>query len=182
MTTANLMQGTAPATGQPWRLSARARKVTLVAHIAAGGGWLGMEIVLGVLVVTALSSGSDRDTAAISIAIAAFANWPLVVVGAITFATGMLLAIGSKFGLVRYWWVLAKIVVNLMLVTLVIVLLSPGVAELGSTAREYLEGAGAPVVLTPQILFPPIVASTAMLFAMTLGMFKPWGRISRTRT
>jgi hypothetical protein len=159
-------------------LSARGRKITLVAHIAAAGSWIGIELVLGVLVITAMTAERSADVAALSVAIAAFANWPLVFVGAVTLVSGLLLGLGTKIGVLRYWWVVVKLALNVVLLTLVFVLLMPGVATLGSSASEALAG-GTPVVFDGQLIFPPIVSSTALVFAMTLAVFRPWGRVKQ---
>ena len=54
------------------------------------------------------------------------ATWPLVWSGSSTLASGVLLGLGTKYGLVRYRWVLVKLVVNVVLVTLVVLVLWPG--------------------------------------------------------
>ena len=163
--------------GRPPRLSARARKLMLLVHIASAGAWLGLDLVLGILVVTAI--GSDATGAAAAAAsIAAFATWPLVTVGVVTLASGVVLGIGSKYGLVRYWWMLVKLVINVVLVVLVIAVLTPGVEQLGETGRAALADGSAPEIAA-NLLFPPIVSSTAVVVAMTLAVFKPWGRLRR---
>jgi hypothetical protein len=161
-----------------WRLSPRARRLTLFLHIAASGAWLGFDLVLGVLVVTAISTG-DSETALITLAtLTAFVPAPLVVVGLLSLVTGVLLGLGSKYGLFRYWWVLAKLVINLVLLTLTVVLLGPEVTELSAVARGALTTQGAtPAVGT--LIFPPVVSSTALLLAILLSVFKPWGRRRR---
>lgn len=161
------------------RLSTRARKVVLLAHIAAAGAWLGIDLVLGILVVAALTSPDATGAAAAAATISTFATWPLVVVGLVTLTTGVLLGFATKYGLVRYWWVLAKLVINVVLVVLVVLVLSPGVTALGEGARVALED-GAALPVTGTLLFPPIVSSTAVIVAMTLAVFKPWGRLRRS--
>lgn len=160
------------------RLSARARKLVLLVHIAAAGAWLGLDLVLGILIVTGLTTGDATSAASAALSLAAFATWPLLAVGAVTLASGVLLGLGSKYGLVRYWWVLVKLVINVMLVTLVVVLLWPGIAEVADTGRAALADDTAPE-LRWNMVFPPIVSSTAVVVAMTLAVFKPWGRIRR---
>jgi hypothetical protein len=162
------------------RLSTRTRKLVLLVHIATAGAWLGIDLVLGILVITALSSPDATGAAAAAASIATFATWPLVVVGLVTLITGLLLGFATKFGLARYWWVLAKLVINVVLVALVVIVLSPGVTTLGEASRAALEGGAAPPV-TGTLLFPPIVSSTAVIVAMTLAVFKPWGRVRRSR-
>jgi hypothetical protein len=162
------------------RLSTRTRKLVLLVHIAAAGAWLGLDLVLGILVVTALTSPDATGAGAAAASIATFATWPLVVVGLVTLLTGVLLGFATKYGLVRYWWVLVKLVINAVLVVLVMLVLSPGVTALGEASRAALEEGAAPSV-TGTLLFPPIVSSTAVVIAMTLAVFKPWGRVQRSR-
>ena len=164
---------------RPFRLSPRTRKTVLLTHIASAGTWLGMDLVLGVLVFTSFTAG-DAPAAAAAASIASFTTWPLVTVGLLTLATGVLLGLGSKYGLVRYWWVLVKLVLNVVLVTLVIVVLAPGTEVLAGTALESLAAGTAPE-LDATLVFPPIVSSMAVMVAMTLSVFKPWGRLGAGR-
>lgn len=162
-----------------YRLPTRVRKTVLLVHIAAAGAWLGLDLVLGILVVTALT-GDPTGAGAAAASIATFATWPLAVVGLVTLASGVTLGVGSKYGLARYWWVLVKLVLNIVLVTLVLLVLSPGVQSLGEQGREALASGGV-LEMDPSMLFPPIVSSTAVLVAMLLSVFKPWGRVARTK-
>ncbi|CAL9352947.1 MULTISPECIES: hypothetical protein [Nocardiopsis] len=155
------------------RLGARTRKTVLLVHIAAAGSWLGLDLVLGVLVVTALLGGDD---ASVAVALAAFATWPLVAVGTLTLLSGIVLGWGTRYGLVRYWWVLLKLAANVVLLTLVALLLSPEVTALAERARTAL-AEEAPFAVGAQLLFPPLVSTTAVAAAMALSVFKPWGRV-----
>ncbi len=92
---------------------------------------------------------------------------------------GLDLVLGLNHGLTRFWWVLAKLVLNVVLVALVFVLLWPGVVSVGEVGRTALDAGTSPEVRW-NLLFPPVVSSTAVIFAMTL-VFKPWGRVRRTR-
>jgi hypothetical protein len=148
-----------------------------VLHVAAAGTWLGIDVVLGILVFTALSGGGDRPAIALAGA-GLFATWPLAAVGLLTLGTGILLGLGSKYGLLRYWWVAVKLVLNVVLVTLVAVLLAPELGTLaGSAHRSLADGRELPDLT--DLAFPPIVSTTAVLVAMTLSVFKPWGKVRR---
>lgn len=160
-----------------WRPAPKLRKTLLLVHIAAAGVWLGLDVVLGVLTIQALTADA-APAAAAAVSIAAFTTWPLITVGLLTLATGVLLGLGSKYGLVRYRWVLIKLVLNLVLVALVPALLLPGVAALHGSGLAALDAGGTPTV-PATALFPPIVSSVAVAFAMTLSVFKPWGRLRR---
>jgi hypothetical protein len=164
--------------GVRWRLGARTRKSVLVLHIASAGAWLGIDVVMAVLIFTALLS-DDGGTKALSYrALELIAVWPLLTTGMVCLLTGIVLGLGSKYGLVRYWWVAVKLVLNLALSGLVLVALAPEVSQ--AAARARLFESGQPVALpVGDLIFPPIVSPTALLVAMVLAVFKPWGRIRR---
>ncbi|MGN9778866.1 DUF2269 family protein [Micromonospora sp. H33] len=161
-----------------WRIGPRLRRVLLLLHIASAGAWLGFDIVLGLLVLAAFGPGDDLGAAAALTSTGYFATWPLATIGLVCLATGVLLGLGTKYGLVRYWWVAVKLVLNVVLVTLVIALLSPGVRELTEGTRASLAD-GRPLPELTDMAFPPIVSTTAVLVAMTLSVFKPGGQVRR---
>lgn len=166
---------TALAPARPWRRGARARRGVLVVHIAAAGTWLGIDVVLAVLVGTALF---EPDVAAAVTALRAltFLVWPLLAAGVLCLVSGVVLGLGSKWGVVRYRWVAVKLVLNVVLVVLVAVLLRPAVADAGELAAGWAGAVPPPV---GDLVYPPIVSTTALLVAMTLSVVKPWGRIRR---
>ncbi|TCO55238.1 hypothetical protein [Actinocrispum wychmicini] len=150
------------------KLAKGTRRGLLVTHIVAAGTWIGMDVVMGVLVFTALS---DRDLLAANInALAQFAVWPLLTAGLVCLVSGVLLGLGTRYGLVRYWWVAVKLALNVVLCTLVLFSLRPGVEEAVATGQP-----------GDSMAFPPIVSTTALLFATFLSVYKPWGRV-RKRT
>jgi phage shock protein PspC (stress-responsive transcriptional regulator) len=146
----------------------------------AAGAWIGIDVVLATLVVTAWATG-DVDTEAVCYqALELFAVWPLSIAGAVSLVTGVVLGLGSRYGLVRYWWVATKLVMNVMLTTLVLLVLRPGVEEVAEYGRRLAarRPGGADVGF---LFYPPVVSLTALLVAVMLSVFKPWGRIRRLR-
>jgi hypothetical protein len=163
-----------------WRLGARTRKSVLLVHIASAGAWLGIDVVMAVLVFTALLTDNSGTKALCFQALELVAVWPLLITGLVCLITGVILGLGSKYGLVRYWWVAVKLVLNLLLTGLVLVALAPEVAQAAERGRQFMEGQ--PATLTVgDLIFPPIVSPTALTVAMVLAVFKPWGRIRRSR-
>jgi hypothetical protein len=176
MTTTYTRPAPAAAEARPWRLYGRTRKTVLVLHISSAGVWLGIDVVMGVLVFTALLTGSNRTKALCYQALELFAVWPLLATGLLCLATGVLLGLGSKYGLVRYWWVAVKLVLNIVLSGLVLVALRPAVIDAAARAGDFLSG-GAPDLGVGALIFPPVVSTGALLFATVLSVFKPWRRI-----
>lgn len=161
-----------------WRPSPKVRKTLLLTHIVSAGSWLGFDLVLGILTLTALRADATTAAAA-AVSLAAFTTWPLITTGLLTLTSGILLGIGSKYGLVRYRWVLIKLVLTIVLIALVPILLLSGVSTLNENGLRALEAGDTPLVAW-NALFPPIVSSTSMIVAMTISVFKPWGRTAFT--
>jgi hypothetical protein len=94
-------------------------------------------------------------------------------------ATGLVLGLGTKWGLVRYWWVLVKLILSLVMTVLVFVALVLGVngivvlAATGASADAMRASLG-PFVMG--LMFPPVVSFLMLGAAVTLSIFKPWRR------
>ena len=162
-----------------WRLGVNTRKGVLVVHIASAGAWLGIDVVMAVLVFTALVTDDDRTKALAFRALELVAVGPLLATGLVCLLTGILLGLSSRYGLVRYWWVAAKLAPNLLLTSLVLIALAPEVTDAAERARRFDAGVPAPLGIG-DLIFPPIVSPTALLVAFVLAVFKPWGRIRRS--
>ena len=164
---------------RPWRLGARTRKGVLVVHIVSAGVWIGIDVVMAVVIFTALLA-DDNTKALCYRALELFAVWPLLTAGLVCLASGVVLGLGTKYGLVRYWWVAIKLVLNIVLTALVPIALRPEVAKAAEQGWRFAAGEPASLVVG-NLIFPPIVSPTALLLAAVLAVFKPWGRI-RNRT
>jgi len=104
----------------------------------------------------------------------------MTVAGVTCLVTGIVLGLGTVYGLVRYWWVAIKLVLNLVLTALALVALRPGVEEIADRGERLLDGE-AVVTAIGDLAFPPIVSPTVLMIAVVLSVFKPWGRIRRSR-
>ncbi|MEQ7123766.1 hypothetical protein ABN034_04525 [Actinopolymorpha sp. B11F2] len=165
---------------RPRRLGARTRKAFLLIHIASAGAWIGIDVVMAVLVFTGFLT-DDRDTAAIAFqALELTTVWPLLTTGLICLVSGVVLGLGTKYGLVTYWWVAIKLVLNIVLTALVLLSLRGGVADVAEYGRQLAEGSGAGSPAT-DMLYPPIVSPTALMVALLLAVYKPWGLIRKRR-
>jgi hypothetical protein len=160
-------------------LGARTRKGFLVAHVASAGTWIGIDVVMGVLVFTALV-GEEETRALCYRALELFAVWPLIATGLVCLASGVVLGLGTKWGLIRYWWVAVKLALNVALVALVPVALRPQVIEKAEQGRRFVAEEPASLAVG-DLIFPPIVSPTLLLLAFVLAVFKPWGPIRERR-
>jgi hypothetical protein len=161
-----------------WRMRPRTRKGVLVLHIVSAGAWIGLDVMLGVLVFTAFLT-ADRATAALCYQAMPLLVWPILAAGLTCLSSGVVLGLGTHHGLLRYWWVVVKLALNVVLVVLVGVLLAPGITEAAEYGRRLAEGPATADV--SNLGFPPIVSGTSLVIATILAVYKPWGRVRAAR-
>jgi hypothetical protein len=165
-----------PTLTQSWR------KTILVLHIAGGVGWMGLDAGLLILAATGLTTGSARTAAACYTAIGLVVPPVVLTLSLTMLGTGLMLGLGSKWGLLRYWWVLLKLALGLVLTALVFFALLPLTSALPEAVVSAGDGGGAAVrsalgAVPVQLMFPPVVSFLALGFALALSVFKPWGRV-----
>ncbi|RCW46065.1 hypothetical protein DFQ14_102367 [Halopolyspora algeriensis] len=170
-----------PAAARGRRLGPRRRKGVLVLHIVTAGAWIGIDVVLAVLVFTALLTDNARTAAVSYQALGLFAIWPLLSAGLVCLASGIVLGLGTKYGLVRYWWVAVKLVINVVFVLLVPLALQPTVTAAVRHGRGLTTGEPLTFAIT-ELIFPPVVSPAGLLIAVILAVYKPWGRIRKGRS
>lgn len=158
------------------RLGTRLRKLILLFHIGSAGAWLGIDVAMAAVIFTGLSTDDPQRAAVAFRALEIFTIIPLLTVGVICLITGLFLGWGSKWGVLRYKWVLVKLILNLVLTLLVLVALRSGVQDAAIYGSEL--AAGVETSVDPSdLIYPPIVSTSSLTFAMILAVFKPWGRV-----
>ena len=161
---------------RPLAIRPRLRKAALVLHIVSGIGWMGADIVLFILLVTGLTTDDGALAAACYRAVAVFVPVAVPVLALGMLATGLLLGWGTRWGVLRYWWVVVKLALGTIMVVLVFLSLLPGVNDLKTadatlTADAVRDSLGS---ATDQMLYPPIVSFLMLTTAAILSVYKPW--------
>jgi hypothetical protein len=151
------------------------RKPWLVLHLLSAGAWIGIDVIVAVLVALGRLGGSPGLRGLAYQALGTFVVWPMLTSGLICLVTGVMLGWRSRWGLLRYWWVVVKLALNLVLCTLIVVLLQPGMGDVRDHGAAL--AAGTPTVIDAgSLIFPPAVSLTALSLATVLAVYKPWGR------
>ncbi|QFQ98005.1 DUF2269 domain-containing protein [Streptomyces phaeolivaceus] len=152
------------------------RRALLVVHVAVSAAWLGLTLGLLALGVTAGTTGAAVTVEASVRAMELFADWLLIPVGVMTFASGLALSLGTKWGLARHRWVWTKFWLTLATLTATVLALRPGV----NTAVTAV-AAGGPLPDAGDVLFGPLVSLSAYVFMTVISVLKPWGLTRRGR-
>jgi len=154
------------------RLDHSWRRLILTVHIGASVGWLGAAYVGLVLAVVGLTTpDAGRRAAAYQVLdLLDLAAW--VPLGGAAVGTGFVLGMGTKWGLVRYWWVLAKLVGGGVVLVVPLLARSPNVDRANAAIA-----AGAPVGgLAVSVLAPCIASVVVLSISTALSTYKPGGR------
>ncbi|MEM1506117.1 DUF2269 domain-containing protein [Domibacillus sp. 8LH] len=114
------------------------RKFALTAHIIFSIGWLGAVISFLALVITALITEDAQTVAAIWIAMESIGWFAIVPLALASLLTGLVMAIGTPWGLFRHYWVLFKFLLTIL--TTIILLLNMGtvsyLADISAESRS----------------------------------------------
>ena len=144
-----------------WRLGGRTRKTVLLFHILAAGTWFGLDVAMAVLVFTAIFTESTEVRAHTLQSLRLVTVWPMFSAAMVSLITGVILGLGSKYGLLRYWWVAIKLALNIILSTLILTALRGEVTKAADLGSQLAAGADLDWNFS-NMLYPPIVSPTAL--------------------
>ena len=162
------------------RLSPRARRVVLTAHVISSVALVGSSA--GVLIVALSAAATDETVAAhalyTTMRTAVFAL--AVPLSFIALGTGIALGLGTKWGVLRHRWVAAKLV-------LLVAIILTGVLVVRPSMDHVIAATAAPAPAAKPDLgssqWEPAVAAASNIVlaiaAVALAVFKPGGRLRR---
>ncbi|MFE6198255.1 DUF2269 domain-containing protein [Streptomyces sp. NPDC057838] len=158
------------------KLGRSARRAVLVVHVIASASWLGLTLGLLALGTTAATTGSAVSVEASVRTMKLFADWLLLPVAFLTLLSGLVLSLGTAWGLARHRWVVTKFWLTLATTAATAFALRPGV----NTAVTAV-AAGGPLPDAGDVLFGPLVSLSAYVFMTVISVLKPWGPTHRGR-
>src|SRR5215216_7210730 len=116
-------------------LTPRLRKLALTAHVTSSVGWLGAVVAFLALSVAGLTS-QDPQTVRAAYLVMELTGWVVLVpLSLASLVTGLVCSLASIWGLFRHYWVLFKLVINLV-ATIVLLLYMQTLDYLGDIAAE----------------------------------------------
>ncbi|MEU7581794.1 DUF2269 domain-containing protein [Streptomyces sp. NPDC041068] len=150
------------------KLSRPARRATLVVHVVGAAGWLGLTLGLLALALTAITTGSTATVEATVRSMQIFTDWLVIPLALLTLLSGLLLSLGTQWGLARHRWVYTKFWLTLATTIASVFALRPGVSDAAATVA-----AGNPLAEPTDLIAGPIVSLSAYLFMTVLSVLKP---------
>ncbi|MER5260951.1 hypothetical protein ABTZ99_02555 [Actinosynnema sp. NPDC002837] len=141
-------------------LKPKAGKTWLLLHVVTSVGWLGVTIGMLVLALAAF------DAPQLYQAMELLGDLVVLPLALGALVTGVVLSLGTKWGLVRHRWVLVKFVLTVVAVIATTFSLRSGLHE----AADGVVAAGG------DVLAAACVSLALYTFNTVLSVFKPWGR------
>ena len=152
-------------------LSPGVRKFALTGHLTFSIGWIGAVVAYLGVALAAAASEEVRTVQAAWIAMELMGWYVIVPLAIASLFTGIVLALGTKWGLFRHYWVVFSLGMTLFS-TVVLLLHMPTVSSTAELAQR-LEG---PALLRlGSDLFHPGVGLVVLLLIQVLNMYKPPG-------
>lgn len=149
----------------PWR------KLTLAMHLTVSIGWIGGVLVYLALGLLAVTSQDEQTIRAAWIAMEVSGWYVLVPLAVATVVTGLLMALGTKWGLFRHYWVLISFLLTCFAAT-ILALHMPSVSSAAEVARR---AEGDRLRALGGDLFHPTAGLMVLLAVLVLNMYKPAG-------
>jgi hypothetical protein len=156
------------------------RKVGLVVHVAGSVGWLGAVVASAVLGVVGTTSDDAGVVRAVYLVLEPLGWYALVPFSLASLVTGLVQALGTRWGLLRHYWVLAKLAMNLF-ATGVLLLYMQTLTLLAATARELGPDGDVDALRTPSPVVHATAAVVLLVVALVLAIYKPRGVTGRRR-
>ncbi|AWZ07808.1 MULTISPECIES: hypothetical protein [unclassified Streptomyces] len=152
----------------------RLRKLTLTAHVTASVGWLGAVAAFLALAVAGLA-GSAPETVRASYLAMELVGWFVIVPFSVaSLLTGVVQSPGTVWGLLRHYWLIAKLLITVLATLLLLVHMQP-VGHLAEAAAQASLAGGELEGMRIQLIADAAAALVVLLTAAALSVFKPRG-------
>ena len=154
------------------------RKLTITAHVTFSIGWLGAVAAFLVLSIAGLTSRDTEVVRGAYLSMDLISRFVIIPMCFAALATGLLQALGTPWGLFRYYWILMKF--GLAIFATIALLLHQFAVM--AVAAKRVSGAAAETLFSSDLLSlktelvrAPSLAILLLLVAAPLGVYKPWG-------
>ncbi len=149
----------------------RLRKFALTAHVVSSVGWLGAIAGVLALAVAGLTSQEAHMVRAAYLGMESIGWFVLVPLSVASLLTGLLQSLGTKWGLFRHYWVLAKLLINVFASIILLMYMQ----TLGFFAGVASGSGDLGVLRSPSAMIHAVAGLLLLLVAATLSVYKPRG-------
>lgn len=155
-------------------MTLRLRKLALTAHLTSSVGWLGAVGAFFALAITGLTSQDLQLVRASYLAMELIAWSVIVPLAFASLPSGLLMSLGTEWGLFRHYWVLAKVLIAIPATVLLLVHMQP-IGHLAQLVAETTIAHGELAGMRLQLVANAGAALLALVAATALSVYKPRG-------
>jgi hypothetical protein len=152
-------------------MSPALRKFALIVHLTCSVGWIGAVVGYLALGVAAATNADVLAVRAAWIAMELTGWYAIVPLAVAALATGLVMSLGTPWGLLRHYWVLF----TLLLTSLAVVVLVAHMPSVTAGARMAREADAAHLRSLGGDLMHPGVGLIVLMVVMGLNVYKPQG-------
>ena len=153
-------------------MSPRVYKFALVAHIMSSIGWLGAVIAFLALSIVGLTSADGPTVRGVYLVMEPTARFALVPLAVASFLTGVVMSLGTTWGLIRHYWVLFKLLMTLF-ATGILLMYVTTFREMAAVASDATVSTDA--VRNPSPTLHAVLALLLLIITTVLAVYKPRG-------
>lgn len=151
----------------------RTRRFVLAVHITVSIGWIGAVAAYLALDLTVASSDDVATLRSAYLAMHTITSWVIVPLALASLATGLVMALGTRWGLLRHYWVVISLVLTI-LATVVLLVETRTIASLAAVAAD-LAASDADIRALPSTLVHSVGGLVVLLVIQVLNIYKPQG-------
>ena len=152
-------------------MSPRVRRFALTLHVVASVGWLGAVAATLALAIAGVASSDAATIRAVYPAMEVMGWAVLVPLSIASLVTGVAQGLGSKWGVLQHYWVVTKLLINVV-ASVVLLLYMQTLGALADAART---GADLAAVRSASPVLHAGVAVLLLCAAAGLSVYKPAG-------
>lgn len=161
-------------------MTPRLIKAVLASHITFSLGWLGAVSVFIALAITGLTT-HDAQLARSCILAMNISAWAIIVPFClISFLTGIIQALGTKWGLFRHYWIVVKLFLTIISTILLLLHMQP-ITDLAYTAAGTAFTVSQSASQLIQLIAKAGGAIVVLIAITTISVYKPWGKLQSAR-
>ena len=154
-------------------MTPRLRKFALAAHITLAAGWIGAVAGYIALDVAAATSQDAQTLGAAYLAMELIAWYVIVPLALASLLTGLVMSLGTKWGLFRHYWVLISLLLTIIATVVLLVETQTisyfaDIAANPTTSSEDLRALGSTLVHS-------VGGTMVLLVIVVLNVYKPRG-------
>jgi hypothetical protein len=153
-------------------MSPSLRKFAFTTHVTSTLGWLGAIVGFLALAIAALTSEDVQLVRGVYLAMQLTGWYVLVPLCVASLATGLIMSLGTSWGLFRHYWVLVKFVITI-LAAIILFMYTQTLDQLGALARDTTLSIDN--LRNPSPVLHSGLAVLALLVNATLSVYKPKG-------